>query len=106
MIKKIFMFVLATSILAAGPPAEAQQPNVYPVGVLVPGDAWYEITDGLRAGLRELGLEEGKQFVLEIRDTKGDLKAAEEAARNLEQEKVNLKYATRTSDVLLKYSRR
>src|SRR5437870_9280244 len=77
--------------------AEAQQPKVYRVGVLLPGVAWYEIIDGLRVGLKELGLEEGKQFVLEIRDTKGDLKAAEEAARNLEQEKVNLIYTTRTS---------
>jgi putative ABC transport system substrate-binding protein len=77
--------------------AEAQQPKVYRVGVLLPGAHWYEIIDGLRAGLKELGLEEGKQFVLEIRDTKGDLKAAETAARNLEQEKVNLIYTTRTS---------
>jgi putative ABC transport system substrate-binding protein len=44
-----------------------------------------------------LKLEEGKQFILEIRDTKGDLKTAETAARNLEQEKVNLIYTTRTS---------
>ena len=77
--------------------AEAQQPKVYRVGVLVPSALGSEIVDGLRAGLKELGLEEGKQFVLEIRDTKGDLKAAEEAARNLEQEKVNLIYTTRTS---------
>ena len=55
------------------------------------------IIDGLRIGLKELGLEEGKQFVLEIRDTKSDMKAAEEAARNLEQEKVNLIYTTCTS---------
>ena len=34
---------------------------------------------------------------MEIRDTKGDLKVAEEAARNLEQEKVNLIFATRSS---------
>jgi putative ABC transport system substrate-binding protein len=97
MVKKIFMFVLATSILAAVPSAEAQQPKVYRVGVLLPGEAWYEIIDGLRVGLRELGLEEGKQIVLEIRDTKGDLKTAEEAARNLEQEKVDLIFTTRTS---------
>jgi putative ABC transport system substrate-binding protein len=44
-----------------------------------------------------LGLQEGKQFVLEIRDTKGDLKAVEQAARTLEQEKVNLIFTTRTS---------
>jgi ABC-type uncharacterized transport system substrate-binding protein len=44
-----------------------------------------------------LGLEDGKQFTLTIRDTKGDVKAAEEAARNLEQDKVNLIYTTATS---------
>ncbi|MGB7950257.1 MAG: ABC transporter substrate-binding protein [Candidatus Binatia bacterium] len=77
--------------------AQAQQPTVYRVGVLLPGSHWYDIIDGLRDGLKALGLEEGKQFVLEIRDTKGDLKAAEEAARNLEKEKVNLIFTTRTS---------
>jgi putative tryptophan/tyrosine transport system substrate-binding protein len=96
--KKISAFLLAIILLVAVPLAQAQQPKVYRVGVLLAGEAWYEIVDGLRVGLRELGLEEGKQFLLEIRDTKGDLKAAEEeAARNLEQEKVDLIYATRTS---------
>ncbi len=95
--KKISAFLLAIILLVAVPLAQAQQPKVYRVGVLLAGEAWYEIVDGLRVGLRELGLEEGKHFVLEIRDTKGDLKAAEEAARNLEQQKVNLIYATRTS---------
>jgi putative tryptophan/tyrosine transport system substrate-binding protein len=93
---KILVYALPALILATIHLAEAQQPKVYRIGVLLPGDAWYEIIDGLRAGLRELGLEEGKQFVLEIRDTKSDMRAAEEAARNLEQEKVNLIYAART----------
>jgi putative ABC transport system substrate-binding protein len=44
-----------------------------------------------------LGLEERKHFVLEIRDTKGDLKAVEELARNLERDKVDLLYAVTTS---------
>ena len=57
----------------------------------------YETVDGLKAGLRELGLEEGKQFTLTIGDTKGDVKAAAEAARNFEQEKVSLIYALATS---------
>ena len=100
MIKKIFMFVLATSILAFVPPAEAQQPKIYRVGVLLPGEAWYEIIDGLRVGLRQLGLEEEKQFILAIRDWKGDVKAAEEAARNLEQEKVNLIYSASTNSTI------
>jgi putative ABC transport system substrate-binding protein len=89
--------LVAVVLLAFGVIAEAQQPKVYRVGVLLPGVHWYEIINGFRAGLKELGLEEGKQLVLEIRDTKGDLKAAEDAARILEQEKVDLIYTTRTS---------
>jgi ABC-type uncharacterized transport system substrate-binding protein len=97
MTKKIILLALCSLLLAPCSSVEAQQPKIYRVGVLLPGDAWYEIIDGLRVGLRQLGLEEGKQFVLAIRDTKGDAKAAEEAARNLEQEKVDLIYTTATS---------
>jgi len=97
MSKKFLRWLLATVFLTTAQPSDAQQSKPYRVGVLLPGDAWYVIIDGLRNGLKELGLEEGKQFVLEIHDTKSDMKAAEEAARNLEQEKVNLIYATRTS---------
>jgi putative ABC transport system substrate-binding protein len=100
MIKKVFLFVLAISILAAVPPAQAQQPKVSRIGVVTAGGAWYEVIDGLRVGLGQLGLEEGKQFILAIQDTKGDAKAAEEAARNLEKGKVNLIYTTQTSVTL------
>jgi putative ABC transport system substrate-binding protein len=97
--KKISAFLLAIILLADVPPANAQQLKVYRVGVILPGGAWSEIIDGLRVGLRELGLEEGKQFILTVRDTKGDAKAAEEAARNFEREKVNLIYALASSVV-------
>ena len=96
MIATILVCLLFTVFLPTGF-SHAQQPRVYRVGVLLPGMHWNEIIGGLRAGLKELGLEEGKQFVLEIRDTQGDLKAAEEAARNLEREKVKLIFTTRTS---------
>jgi putative ABC transport system substrate-binding protein len=95
--KSIVTLVIVVAMLAFVNLAEAQQPKVYRVGVLLPGGTWYEIIDGLRVGLRKLGLEEGKQFTLAIRDMKGDVKAAEEAARNLEQEKVNLIYTTSTN---------
>jgi hypothetical protein len=67
--------------------ASAQQPKVYRIGVLLPGDAWYETVDGLRAGLKELGLEEGKQFILAIRDTKGDVKSGAERRRSASNKK-------------------
>jgi len=91
------VWLLTIVLLASIDLAEAQQSKVYRVGVLLPGQHWNEIIDGLRGGLKQLRLEEGKRFVLDIRDTKGDLKAAETAARNLEQEKVDLIYTTRTS---------
>ena len=60
--------------------AEAQQPKLNRVGVITSGGLWYETIDGLRIGLRQLGLQEGKHFLLSIRETKGDRIAAEEAA--------------------------
>ena len=95
--KQVIGFALCAVLLILCSSAEAQQPKVYRIGVLLPGKAWSMIIDGLRVGLAELGLQEGKHFVLDIRDTKGDLKVAEEAARNLEKEKINLLYTTRTS---------
>jgi len=90
-------WVLSAILLATASFADAQQRKIFRVGVITTGGAWYQTIDGLRVGLRELGLEEGKQFVLAIWDTKGDLKAAEESARNLEQERVALIYTTQTS---------
>lgn len=96
--KNIFRFIaIMVTLVGFGAIAEAQQAKVYRVGVILPGGPLYETIDGLRVGLRELGFEEGKQFILTIRDTKGDVKAAEEAARSFEREKVNLIYALATS---------
>ena len=77
--------------------AEAQPARVYRVGVVLHGSPYYSAIDGLRDGLRELGFEEGKQFVLSVRDTKGDLKSADVLARSLEGENVDLIYAVTAS---------
>jgi ABC-type uncharacterized transport system substrate-binding protein len=61
------------------------------------GGPYYEAIQGLRDGLRKLGLQETKDFVLDIRDAKGDLKVVEESARQLEREKVELIYTLATS---------
>ena len=89
--------LVAVVLLAVAVIAEAQQGKVYRVGVIHQGGPFYTVIDGLRDGLRELGLEEGKHFVLQIRDMKGDLKAVEGAAKNLVQEKVNLLYTLASS---------
>jgi putative ABC transport system substrate-binding protein len=67
------------------------------VGVIHQGGPYKAVVDGFRDGLRQLGYEEGKHILLDIRDTKGDLKAVEEAARVFDKERFNLVYAVTTS---------
>lgn len=92
--------LLILALLAAPLAAEAQQARVYRVGVILQGGPYSEAVDGLRDGLRELGFDEGKQFVLEVRDTRGDLKSVETAAGSFEAQKVDLIYALATSTTL------
>ena len=100
MVKNFINLMLCALLLTLCASAEAQQPTVYRVGVLLPGETWYEIIDGLRIGLKQLGLEDGKQLRLEIHDWTGDEKAAEKAAKTFEQEKVNLVYTTSTNSTI------
>ena len=100
MISKIF-FIFILSIICFSQAIAAQPAKPYRIGVLFPGGAQYETLNGLREGLKELGLEEGKQFVLVIKETKGETAAAEQGAKMLEQENVSLIYAL-TSPVITK----
>ena len=79
---------------------EAQQTEMPRLGVILQGGQFFAVVDGLREGLRERGLVEGKQFALDVRDTAGDLKAVGEAARSLERRKVALIYSVATSVTL------
>src|SRR6266705_3871702 len=76
--------------LAMMPSAHAQPAKIYRIGVVSPGGPYQHAVEGLRDGLKELGQNEGQEYVFHVRDTKGDLKAAEDAAKNLEQERVDL----------------
>ena len=82
----IGLVVLALGPLIAPYTAGGQTPgNIPRVGIIHLSGHHKVVVDGLRQGLRELGLEEGKHFVLDIREMRGDLKATEAAARDLER---------------------
>ena len=98
--KKIVTLLIATFVLVSAHLAQAQQAKIYRVGVILEGGPFYAVLDGLKDGLRELGFEEGKHFLLQIRDLKGVRKAADEAARSLEREKVDLIYVIATSPAI------
>src|SRR5215468_11284691 len=88
---------LVMALLVAPLAAEAQTTgDVHRVGIIHLSGEHRVVVDGLRQGLRELGLEEGKHLVLDIRETKYDPKAIEAAARDLERGKVDLIYTITT----------
>jgi putative ABC transport system substrate-binding protein len=93
---RLVVALLCLVLVAAPLAVDAQQPRVYRVGVILLGSAYHPAVDGLRNGLSELGLDEGKQLVFDVRDTQGDLHAVEVAARSLEAEKVDVIYALAT----------
>ena len=77
---------LAAEYMSVPPTAEAQQAPVraYHVGVLHP--AFGERTpalEGLRAGLKAAGLEEGRDVVFDVKFTRGDVHALPAAAKAL-----------------------
>ena len=82
-----------------GAVALAQPSKLYRIGAIHPGGPYKVVVDGLRDGLRQLGLKEGKHFLVDIRDGQSDLKAVEAAARRLESDKVDLIYGVTTSAV-------
>ena len=84
-------------VVLTGAVAQGQQAKVFRIGVIHQGGPYEAVVDGLRFGLRELGYAEGKHIVVEIRDTKSDLKVVEEAAKGFERDRVNLIYAVTTS---------
>jgi len=92
--------ILILALFAMPRMVGAQQARDYRIGVVHQGGSYSATIDGLRDGLRELGLEEGKQFLLHVRDVKGDLQAVEAAARGLEGEKVDLIWTLATSTTL------
>ena len=91
-------FIAGTVVLATRLAAEAQTARKVPRGGIIhyfgSHRAW---VDGLRRGLRELGLEEGKHLVLDIREIKYDLQAVEVAASDLEHGNADLLYTVTTS---------
>lgn len=99
--RRTFLAGTGAVLLVSPLAAEAQQASVYRVGVILQGGPYLGAVDGLRKDLGELGLEEGKQFVLNVREGKGDLKVVEEAAGDLEREKVDLIYSAATSVTLV-----
>jgi hypothetical protein len=68
MTKKTIVLFFTMLFIASAHLAQAQQVKVYRGGVIHEGGPFTVVVDGLKDGLKELGLADGKQYVLETRD--------------------------------------
>lgn len=93
--RRLLIRAAALSVMPLGS-VRAQQ-RLYRVGVIFQGGTYAAAVDGLRDGLRGLGLEDGKQVVLHVRDVRSDLQAVAAAARSLEEERVDVIYSVGSS---------
>jgi ABC-type uncharacterized transport system substrate-binding protein len=97
-------FASVALMAAAGRRAVAQsQLPVGPkrLGVVLLGGPYHAAVEGLRDGLREAGVEVGRQLDLLVRDANGDVAAAEAAATALERnDAVNAIFAITTTGTL------
>jgi ABC-type uncharacterized transport system substrate-binding protein len=96
LIAALALTVVCVAIAAGAGQAE----NVPRLGVILQGGPYIAMPDGLQDGLKAVGLEDGQSVTLVVRDTKGNLKAAEAAAQALEQERVSLIVSFATSVTL------
>src|SRR4051794_3614996 len=96
-IASCFGFLTACAFMSCPQVSVAQENNPTKIGVILQGGSWYAVVDGLRDGLKQLGLTEGKEFILDVRDTGGDVKNVEEVAKDLERKQTRLIYTIATS---------
>jgi putative ABC transport system substrate-binding protein len=90
----LIVVTLVVTLASSSLPGWPQPPHR--VGVVYFSGHHQVVVDGLRAGLQDLGLDEGKHIVLDIRETPNDPGAAEQAARQLERSNIDLIYAVTT----------
>jgi putative tryptophan/tyrosine transport system substrate-binding protein len=83
--RREFITLLALSA-SAGPLASRAQTGIKRVGVVYQGGPFEVSIEGLREGLKRIGLEEGRDIALLLRNVRGDAAAAEAAARALERD--------------------
>ena len=90
-------WVSAALACLAMQPAHAQSAKLQRIGVIHGGGYSQGFFDGLRAGLKEFGLAEGKHFVFHVRDMRGTSRDVEAAAKELEGEQIDLLVTFTTS---------
>ena len=94
-LRSLLSAVLLPLTVHAQPAGKVQR-----IGVIHLGGAYEAVLQGMRIGMKDAGLTEGKHFVLHIRDTRGSLRDVENSAKQLVNERVDLLFTITTSATL------
>ena len=98
--QKVIAFLLASFSLVFACSADAQQGRTYRVGIVREGGPDLAAVEGLKEGLKELGLVEGTHYAIEMHDLQGDASALGTAGESLERANVDIIYSISTSVTL------
>jgi putative ABC transport system substrate-binding protein len=89
--KKSIVAALALALFSLSLLAHGQRSEkLYRIGAILQGGSYWAAIEGLREGMRASGLVEGKHWLLDVRETKGELALVEPAARELAQAQADL----------------
>jgi putative ABC transport system substrate-binding protein len=97
------VLAILLALYAFDAPAAEAQPGSRPYRIGVLNEAWaanHPTVEGLKAGLRELGFEEGKNVTFDIRFTEGKPEATPLAARALVEAGVDLIFTSNEAATL------
>ena len=92
-------------LFAAGafvvPGVSRAQRGLARIGAVIHSGSYMPILEGLQAGLKELGVVEGRDFTLDVVNAQADLKGMADAARRFERDKVQLVFSAPTTAVIV-----
>jgi putative ABC transport system substrate-binding protein len=99
-VRRSIVVALGVGLLAVALAPAAQSARLYRMGVIHHAGSYEQAIAGLRDGLKELGFEQGEQYLLHMRDAHGDLRAVGPVASSLEAGKLDLICAFSNSTAL------
>ncbi len=95
---RLFLIRVVIAWACVAPLSHAQSPaKLQRIGVIHGGGHYQLFVDGLRGGLKDAGLVEGKHFVFHVRNAKGSPKEVDVVAKELESEQIDLLVTFTTS---------
>lgn len=98
--REVVGFLLGSFTLLFACSLDAQQSKIYRVGIVREGGPDIAAVEGLKEGLKELGLIEGTNYAIEMRDLQGNESALTTAGQGLERANVDVIYSISTSVTL------